>query len=77
MMLSRTFKNFKNFIEQHTDTIQCNMRYNVKYNTEKQTQLRLWYALFQAPLLSPPSSFTRIMHNPCMGILKKNEKKLF
>ena len=30
-MASRTFKNF---IEQHSDTIQCNMRYNIKYNTE-------------------------------------------
>jgi hypothetical protein len=25
---------FKNFIEQHPDTLQCNMRYNIKYKTE-------------------------------------------
>ena len=32
--MTNLFKNFKNFIEQHSDTKQFNMRYNIKYNTE-------------------------------------------
>jgi hypothetical protein len=28
------FQELKNFIEQHSDTIQCNMRYHIRYNTE-------------------------------------------
>ena len=32
--MTNFFKNFKNFIEQHSDTKQFNMRYNIKYNTE-------------------------------------------